>query len=349
MKPFFSIIIPVYNVAPYLRECLDSVLAQTFIDWECLCVDDGSTDESGTILDEYAQKDPRFRIFHQPNAGVSAARNLGLDNAKGEWTLFVDSDDYITADCLNLFFVECSKNRYTYVSCCVNALQNNIFKRVLRSQESLSWGRDDFLTAIDVIFSSTIWGIAFNIEYLNKQKLRFNRKFKVHEDALFMLEILLNAEVLHHQPFVGYCYRLPDYDNAENRKSLVTTTRRAYYYRVLVARYLIEKAYSNVIERGLISYFLRRCMWAFWSDYDQALKSSYQIVQENNFFDKTVCKMIECKTFYEKIVLVMCKIASLRLFPYFLWFPLKKFICFARFSVRCMHYMFKKLSLWRTV
>lgn len=68
MKPFFSIIVPVYNVAPYLHECLDSVIAQTFTDWECLCVDDGSTDDSGAILDEYAQKDPRFRVFHQANA-----------------------------------------------------------------------------------------------------------------------------------------------------------------------------------------------------------------------------------------------------------------------------------------
>ena len=98
MKPFFSIIIPVYNVAPYLRECLDSVLAQTFTDWECLCVDDGSTDNSGAILDEYAQKDPRFRVFHKPNGGVSSARNLALDNAKGEWILFLDSDDCLFFD-----------------------------------------------------------------------------------------------------------------------------------------------------------------------------------------------------------------------------------------------------------
>ena len=93
MKPFFSIIIPVYNVAPYLRECLDSVLAQTFTDWECLCVDDGSADESGSILDEYAQRDSRFLVFPKKNGGVSAARNLALDNAKGEWICFLDGDD----------------------------------------------------------------------------------------------------------------------------------------------------------------------------------------------------------------------------------------------------------------
>ena len=91
--PKFSIIIPVYNVAPYLRECLDSVLAQTFTDWEAICVDDGSTDDSCAILDEYAAKDVRFRVVHQPNRGVSAARNAGLDVAIGEWLAFLDGDD----------------------------------------------------------------------------------------------------------------------------------------------------------------------------------------------------------------------------------------------------------------
>ena len=95
MSSKFSIIIPVYNVAPYLRECLDSVLAQTFTDWEAICVDDGSTDGSGGMLDEYALKDPRFKVIHQPNAGVSAARNAALDVAQGEWICFVDADDMV--------------------------------------------------------------------------------------------------------------------------------------------------------------------------------------------------------------------------------------------------------------
>ena len=100
MAPFFSIIIPVYNVAPYLRECLDSVLAQTFADWDVICIDDGSTDGSGAILDEYAVKDKRFRVIHKANGGVSSARNAGLDAAMGEWVWFVDADDAIHPDSL---------------------------------------------------------------------------------------------------------------------------------------------------------------------------------------------------------------------------------------------------------
>ena len=100
MKTLVSIIIPVYNVAPYLRECLDSVLAQKFGDWEAICVDDGSTDGSSAILDEYALNDKRFRIIHQKNAGVSATRNVALDLAIGEWLAFVDADDLLPVDSL---------------------------------------------------------------------------------------------------------------------------------------------------------------------------------------------------------------------------------------------------------
>ena len=93
-----SIIVPVYNVAAYLRECLDSVRAQTFADWECVCVDDGSTDGSGAILDEYAAKDGRFRVIRQANAGVGAARNAALEAASGEWLGFIDGDDTVEKD-----------------------------------------------------------------------------------------------------------------------------------------------------------------------------------------------------------------------------------------------------------
>lgn len=90
-----SIIVPVYNTEKYLKECIDSVLAQTYTDFELLLVDDGSTDKSGDICDEYAQKDSRIRVFHKKNGGASSARNVGLAKAKGEWICFVDSDDWV--------------------------------------------------------------------------------------------------------------------------------------------------------------------------------------------------------------------------------------------------------------
>ena len=98
--PKVSVIVPVYNVEKYLRKCLDSVVNQTLEDIEIICIDDGSTDGSGAILDEYAQKDKRIKVIHQENQGLGAARNVGIDLAKGEYIGFVDSDDFIELSCL---------------------------------------------------------------------------------------------------------------------------------------------------------------------------------------------------------------------------------------------------------
>ncbi|WP_443796468.1 glycosyltransferase family 2 protein [Dialister hominis] len=93
-----SVIVPVYNVAPYLKKCVDSIINQTFTDIEIILVDDGSTDESGTICDQYAQKDSRVKVIHKSNGGLSDARNSGLEVCSGEYIGFVDSDDWISPD-----------------------------------------------------------------------------------------------------------------------------------------------------------------------------------------------------------------------------------------------------------
>ena len=91
-----SIIIPVYNVEKYLRECLDSILAQSYKDFEIILVDDGSTDSSGNICDEYSMKYENIKVLHKNNNGLSSARNAGLDIAQGEYILFIDSDDVVS-------------------------------------------------------------------------------------------------------------------------------------------------------------------------------------------------------------------------------------------------------------
>ena len=96
----FSVIVPVYNAAEFLRACLDSVAGQTFPDWECLCVDDGSADCSADILDEYAARDARFHVIRQPHQGVGPARNAALDSAVGDYLVFVDADDALEPDAL---------------------------------------------------------------------------------------------------------------------------------------------------------------------------------------------------------------------------------------------------------
>lgn len=96
--PKISVIVPVYNTEQYLPRCIDSILSQTFTDFELLLIDDGSKDNSGKICDEYAAKDSRIRVFHKKNGGATSARILGINNSCGEFICFVDSDDSMRKD-----------------------------------------------------------------------------------------------------------------------------------------------------------------------------------------------------------------------------------------------------------
>jgi len=94
--PKYSIIVPAFNAEQYIRPCVDSILNQICIDWELLLIDDGSTDNTPFLIDEYASNDVRVHSFHKPNGGVSSARNMGLEKANGEYIVFVDADDTIS-------------------------------------------------------------------------------------------------------------------------------------------------------------------------------------------------------------------------------------------------------------
>ena len=112
-----SVIVPVYNVEPYLRECIDSILSQTYRDFELILVDDGSPDNCGAICDEYAEKDTRIRVIHQENGGLSAARNAGLDIARGEYVTFVDSDDKVSSRYLECLYKMLINNEADVSTC----------------------------------------------------------------------------------------------------------------------------------------------------------------------------------------------------------------------------------------
>lgn len=130
--PKLSVIVPVYNTEKYLRECIDSILAQTYQDFELILVNDGSTDGSGAICDAYADKDPRIRVIHQENGGITVARKSGVRIARGEYVTFVDSDDWIDKDMYHIMLtgesadvVLCNMIRFTRdgmfeIKCCVN-------------------------------------------------------------------------------------------------------------------------------------------------------------------------------------------------------------------------------------
>lgn len=190
-SPYISIIIPVYNVKPYLRQCLDSILVQNEESWEAIVVDDGSTDGSSEICDEYANKDSRFRVFHKENGGVSSARNIGLDQAQGEWIWFVDADDWITSesiailsDIIKLHPCDTILSGFIYVS-----EEGNTSEEL---HECDYWSDKESFLLKHVCYQNGM--ILFSKIIIQQNHLRFTEGIKMGEDLEFQYKYYLLCE-----------------------------------------------------------------------------------------------------------------------------------------------------------
>lgn len=194
-----SIIIPVYNTEKYLPACLESVLSQSFSDFEILLVDDGSTDESGRICEVYAQKDDRIRVFHKENGGVSSARNLGLDNASGEWIYFVDSDDQILPgglqtmiDCISddVDIILGGYKRFNESGDVVYEIDDRVVC-LMDKRESLSTLYARHGKYYDYLTYGCIRLLRNRI--IQKYKLRFDTEISNKEDTLFLVQYICRS------------------------------------------------------------------------------------------------------------------------------------------------------------
>ena len=215
---FFSIIIPVYQVAPYLRQCLDSVVNQRFRDREIILVDDGSTDGGAAICDEYGEKYPDIRVIHQRNQGLSGARNAGLDAAKGEWILFIDSDDWVVPDMLETLAAEiesCPADLYSFNMRLVDE-QGRKLERLIFTPEHLDVRFFDeqerfrfyCLELLRYRYGWEACDRVFRRAIIEEHHLRFRPTKEVYaEDLLFTMEYFLFVEHFRALCYVYYHYR----------------------------------------------------------------------------------------------------------------------------------------------
>ena len=190
--PKVSVIVPVYNAEPYLRRCLDSILAQTFTDFEAILVDDGSTDHSGAICDEYAVRDARFKTIHIPNGGVSSARNMGLKQAKGMWVAFVDADDCVSPDYLQHLYNGLAgaddDSILVWGSMLVNGVPKRHFHRkVMKDGEAALHIMRNGVLALSGPVSKL-----FSMRIIRENGILFPINIKMGEDGIF-LQHYLNA------------------------------------------------------------------------------------------------------------------------------------------------------------
>ena len=217
--PAFSIIIPVYNVEKYLPQCVDSVLSQTYNDFELILVDDGSNDASPSICDSFVSKDTRVQVLHQKNSGVSVARNNGIDVARGEYITFIDSDDWVEPDYLEQFHIEKRDAELIVQGLEYYDERNSRFFEQVRVGNTLLEERD-FKKEVEInnlLHSGYPVAKAYKKELLNTG-IRFDPSIFYHEDHIFVLQMLYNSKTIRLVDSIAYKYRYYHSNNTLSSK-----------------------------------------------------------------------------------------------------------------------------------
>lgn len=213
-RPLISVIVPVYNVEKYLPQCLDSLIKQTFLPFEIICVNDGSTDGCNEILSRYAAKDRRIRLICQNNRGLSAARNAGLKKAKGQYVLFVDSDDLLHPETLSSLYRQITRHDADICLFGYSPYTDNGVKTANLPAAHYGKNENDAFTYQQIsgkIFSRVaVWCKLYRRGFIRKRKIEFPEGF-VFEDVIFHIKTITSAGkiCLLNRPL--YCYRT---DNA---------------------------------------------------------------------------------------------------------------------------------------
>lgn len=304
-SPSISIIIPIYNAKKYLRDCFGDIIAQTYTDWECILVDDGSTDGSGAICDEYAAADRRIRVIHKENGGVSSARNCGIDNAKGEWITFIDADDKINPDFLkNLIVHENTEtelivggNTYFGLEFGETIPPENIiiphdkFKEYIFKNEEWTWQRVFYV----------VWGKLFRKSTIQQNELKFNTSMSRSEDTTFILLFMTKIKSVTLVKSNDYSYRYE-------------SSAKSYYEFTLEKFKAQHKAYKSVMDIicksgiGDFSHIMNRSRRQCFNLFLSSMRNKKELVRDINNYkefekDHTYLFCDLSHTFYYKTLL----------------------------------------------
>ena len=214
MNELISIIVPIYNVEKYLRQCLDSILNQTYQNFECLLINDGSPDNSADICREYVEKDSRFRYFEKENGGVSSARNLGIEHSKGQYITFIDSDDWVDSDYLEVLYKSLTDEKAdvavsTYKqfnmddnNYYVHSYQRGYEKKIFTGPELID--NLQLLSSFDYSYHSVCGKL---VKSVRVETIRFNEETTLGEDMEFWYKLFLISDKVVYINKDTYIYR----------------------------------------------------------------------------------------------------------------------------------------------
>lgn len=287
MKSIVSIIIPVYTVSEeYLRKCIESIIGQTLKELEIILVDDGSPDNCGAICDEYASKDSRIKVFHKENGGVSSARNLGLENATGQYIMFVDADDWLEQCAVEtcLLYQQDYHTDFIAFGYYINddAYQIKRIKRLSKIECAMAIaGRKRYVMGY-------LWNKLFVRDIIISAKLKFDETLAICEDSLFCQEYTIHCNNIVCVPEVLYHYTVSDISATHNKFSKKNCTVFKAYKKIIN---FCDKSYSNRSLKELLygNYYshyiqsLRRIKNELTTNERKGFCYLYEFVKENIF------------------------------------------------------------------
>lgn len=265
-----SIIVPVYNSDEYLERCIRSILCQTFTDFELLLIDDGSIDNSNQICNEYARNDVRIRVFHKQNGGVSSARNMGLDNAKGEWITFVDSDDWLSPDYLMNLYACVNENVDLIIAYSATVLLSG---DIIMKEHGTGWVYDDnfsdLFSKYEMYNNTTCWAKLYKTSCIKNNKIRFNESMSMGEDTAFLYNYLAKSSVIYVSGHVDYFYR--DVPRSLSKKIFSLPLEVEGYKQInnVITQLLSDKRIDDIIAehnlKSLKAYYVWRVLQCLYN------------------------------------------------------------------------------------
>ncbi len=266
-----SVIIPVYNVEEYLKECVDSVLSQTYENYEIILINDGSTDSSGKICDEYAEKNDKISVVHKENGGLSDARNKGLSLANGKYVYFLDSDDYIIPEAFAELVLIIEKENSDFVFFDAKSFEDgnksfNIEQRYIRKKEyGAAKGEEVLMNLLDnKEYHSAVPLCFIKKAFLEKARLRFITGI-FYEDTVFTYELFMLSNM------VSYCSKAL-YHRRYRKASIMTSPKSQKYFDSICRVYEEVLKFSkreNKFHLAVAKKYIARCAFNVFNNYEK--------------------------------------------------------------------------------
>jgi len=268
-----SVIVPVYNVEAYLERCVESILQQTYAHFELILINDGSTDSSGQICDHLASQHENIKVYHIENAGVSNARNMGIQLATGSWVTFIDSDDFVTQDYLATLASAVEGLNVGFVIAPLHHIKNGIVTDLPpHSGKTELWSTEETMKELLMTTRTSFFPVAklFKRDLLADEK--FNTNYHLAEDALFLTELLLKTRcscVFIDKPVYYY----------DHREGSATTSVNRHVFDTIEVYQQILAQVSQVFPNLKYELINREC-WSYITVYDKIIFTSREEYQK---------------------------------------------------------------------